>query len=145
LRLIRLSLISINQIRLVNSIAYILFMSKTNVNQKLNWKCTNRFYYQILVYIVLVYDCPYSVPYTYIHTTHALSTKVAKISQIFIRNSCILLKWLSYDKYCRHDRSGCCWSFSRLLRCPWKMKGEVLFYCSVSDTTRDERFSYDYK
>jgi hypothetical protein len=75
----------------------------------------------------------------YIHTNHSrlIPERVAETSQIFLRDTHILPKWLGYAKYCRHDKGGkSFWGVIAVnslhldcpLRHPWKAGWSVLLF-----------------
>jgi hypothetical protein len=105
----------------------------------------------------LIWDSSYSIffydTYTHTYQSRFIPKGVAAASQIVLRDAHVLPKWLSYEKYCRRDRW---WAHCRI-DCSLSQVGilydtvdpsvvfydthgrkrEVVFFCSVPDTTRD--------
>jgi hypothetical protein len=75
----------------------------------------------------------------YIHTYHSrfIPEGVAEVSQIFLRNTHVLPKLVSYEQYCRRD-----FDVNPLVAFYdiYGGKREVLFFYFVPDTTRDNYY-----
>jgi hypothetical protein len=98
-----------------------------------------------------VFLCRHQVQFDYIHTYHSrfIPEGVAEVSQIFLRDSHVLPKLVSYEEHCRmtgskpiavllKSISGV--SVINLLVAFYDIHGgkrEVLFFCFVPDTIRD--------
>jgi hypothetical protein len=108
----------------------------------------------MLRYIIISgynYITALSILLQHIHTYHLyfIPEGVVETSQTFLTHSCILPKWLSYDKYSRHDRQSIAVWLQPITGVsavnPFvfynihERQGEVLFFCSVPVTRQDKR------